>query len=454
MIGKQIITCFLFLACLSASAQLKVSPDKHFLQTTAGKPFFWLGDTAWELFHRLNREEADLYLQDRASKGYTVIQAVVLAELDGLNDPNPYGEKPLIDNDPNKPNEAYFKHVDYVVNKAEKLGLIVGMLPSWGDKWNKAWGIGPVIFTADNARTFGEYIGKRYKDKLIVWIIGGDRPIENPEQLEIIRAMAEGVKKGDGGKHLMTYHPPGGSSSFDFVKDEKWMDFHMSQTGHSTDSKHYEYNRKAFALSSILPHVDGEPSYEDHPNKFNPGKFGWLDDFDTRQSAYWSLLTGAFGHTYGNHNIWQMYTEERKPISWARTHWKTALNHSGAMQLGLMRRMFEKRNWQRLLPDQSIIAKDNPETQEYETAAVSKDGDFLIVYLPYGRKTTLKTDKIKGKSLKGYLFNPRDGRTIPLGTFDNTGTKEIVPHSEGRGSDWVVVIDDASKKYPDPAVAK
>lgn len=28
-----------------------------------GEPFFWLGDTGWELFQRLNREEADLYLQ-------------------------------------------------------------------------------------------------------------------------------------------------------------------------------------------------------------------------------------------------------------------------------------------------------------------------------------------------------------------------------------------------------
>jgi hypothetical protein len=204
----------------------------------------------------------------------------------------------------------------------------------------------------------------------------------------------------------------------------------------------------------LRPHIDGEPSYEDHPNKFNPGKFGWLDDFDTRQAAYWSLLTGAFGHTYGNHNIWQMYTEDRKPISWARTHWKTALAHSGAAHVGLMRKMFEKRNWQMLVPDQSIVVGENQENAEYVTAAVSTNGDFLIAYLPYGRKTTLKTDKIKGKNLKGWLFNPRDGRTLPLGTFDNAGTKEIAPHSEGRGSDWVVIIDDAAKNYPDPAVAK
>jgi Protein of unknown function (DUF4038) len=27
------------------------------------------------------------------------------------------------------------------------------------------------------------------------------------------------------------------------------------------------------------------------------------DDYDARQAAYWSLLAGACGHTYGNHSI-------------------------------------------------------------------------------------------------------------------------------------------------------
>src|SRR4051812_22100349 len=84
-------------------SELKVAPNSRYLVTADGKPFFYLGDTAWELFHRLNREEATRYLENRARKGYTVIQAVALAELDGLNDPNPYGHRPLTDNDPLHP---------------------------------------------------------------------------------------------------------------------------------------------------------------------------------------------------------------------------------------------------------------------------------------------------------------------------------------------------------------
>jgi len=72
----------LSLACLSftvlaasppngALPQIKVSENKHFLVFEDGRPFFYLGDTGWELFHRLNREDAVRYLQSRAGQGFT-----------------------------------------------------------------------------------------------------------------------------------------------------------------------------------------------------------------------------------------------------------------------------------------------------------------------------------------------------------------------------------------------
>jgi hypothetical protein len=182
-----------------AAPRLKVSDNKRFLVTEDGSPFFYLGDTAWELFHRLNREEADRYLDDRARKGFTVIQAVALAELDGLNDPNAYGHKPLINNDPAKPDvkdgEDYWDHVDYVVHKAESLGMFVGFLPTWGDKWHSKPGQGSPVFNERNAEGYGEWLGKRYKEKAIIWILGGDRPIESDEHKKVLRAMARGLRR-------------------------------------------------------------------------------------------------------------------------------------------------------------------------------------------------------------------------------------------------------------------
>ena len=132
---------------------LKVSENKRFLVHEDGTPFFYLGDTAWELFHRLNREEADKYLANRAAKGFTVIQAVAIAEVDGHKDPNPYGHLPLIDLDPARPavqegpDNDYWDHVDYIVDKANSLGLYIGFLPTWGRYWHDKIKDGKPLFT-------------------------------------------------------------------------------------------------------------------------------------------------------------------------------------------------------------------------------------------------------------------------------------------------------------------
>ena len=118
-----ILSVLFFPVFSGAQSDLRVSDNGRYLVHRDGSPFFYLGDTAWELFHRLNRAEASLYLKDRAEKGFTVIQAVVLAEHDGLNDPNAYGATPLINHDPGKPDEDYFEQVDYIIEKAEEYGL-------------------------------------------------------------------------------------------------------------------------------------------------------------------------------------------------------------------------------------------------------------------------------------------------------------------------------------------
>ena len=104
--------------------RLSVSSNRRYLVDEQGRPFFYLADTAWELFHRLTREEADLYLDDRARKGFTAIQAVAIAELDGISTPNAYGHLPFVDEDPTRPAVVegaandYWDHVDYIVRMA------------------------------------------------------------------------------------------------------------------------------------------------------------------------------------------------------------------------------------------------------------------------------------------------------------------------------------------------
>src|SRR5215467_15654054 len=127
--------------------RLKVSENKRFLVTADGQPFFWLGDTAWELFHRLTREEADRYLANRVAKGFTVIQAVIFPSDEWLPMPNAYGELPFADDNPAKPNEKYFENVDWIVKCANSRGLYVGLLSTWGTRWCSDAARGTGVFT-------------------------------------------------------------------------------------------------------------------------------------------------------------------------------------------------------------------------------------------------------------------------------------------------------------------
>ncbi|MDX2071591.1 MAG: glycoside hydrolase family 140 protein [Haliscomenobacter sp.] len=423
---------------------LKVSQNGRFLVQQDGKPFFYLGDTAWELFHRLNREEADLYLTNRAKKGFTVIQAVVLAEQDGLNAPNPYGETPLMDNDPTKPNEQYFKHVDYIVDKATSLGLVIGMLPTWGAYWSS---LNPdkTIFNTQNAFAYGRYLGQRYKQKPIIWILGGDRDITNDGERKMMEAMAQGLKAGDGGSHLITFHPRGPGLSSDYFHNAPWLDFNMYQSSHAAhDHDNGLYAEHDYKLMPPKPTLDGEPRYERIPAGFyfagsNPQDR--FDDYDSRQAAYWSVLSGACGHTYGNNNIWQMYAEKHKPVIAASIPWFEAIDHPGAFQMGILKKLFTSRQFQKLAPSKTIVL-DGPDTGGGKIkAALANDGSFTIVYSPRGEKFTIDKSLLKADRMREVWFDPRYGEEYIIHTSGTKGIQTYTPPTNGRGNDWILIIE-------------
>jgi hypothetical protein len=425
---------------------LKIGSDSSYIVTEDDKPFFWLGGTAWELIHRLDREEVDVYLTDRANKGFTVIQTVILAELDGLNTPNAYGEKPLVNHDPTKLNEQYFKHVDYVLEKSNELGLYIALLPTWGDKFNKKWGAGPEIFTPENANIYGELLAKRYLNySNLIWILGGDRALENEKHYEIIRAMANGIQDVDN-KHLISFHPVGGKKATDFLNDS-WLDFDMYQSGHSRTAKEYSYVIDSKKSAIHRPIINAEARYENIPDRFWEEKaYGWLDDADVRVSAYWSIISGAAGYTYGCNDIWQMYDISIEPIISARTDWQAALQLPGSSQMSYMRQIFEKLHWQKMILNQNLILNNNLEDESYILSAISSEKKIVIAYTPIGKPVKIDLPKIDSKIINAYWFNPRSGKTKLIGEYETNTPKEFKPWSSGRGSDFLLILSAKNDK--------
>jgi hypothetical protein len=113
-----------------------------------------------------------------------------------------------------------------------------------------------------------------------------------------------------------------------------------------------------------------------------------------------------------------------------------------------VRALMESRPYFSRIPDQSIIT--DALSGADHISATRGDG-YLFVYTAQGRPFTVNLGKISGDRVKAWWFNPRDGSTTVLDTFDNKGAKDFkCPTLEGLGSDWVLVLDDASRNFPPP----
>jgi hypothetical protein len=444
---------------------LHVDAGGRYLATSDGTPFLYLADTAWELFHRATREQAREYLALRARQRFTVIQAVALAELDGVTAPNAYGDLPLVDKDPAQPaitpgadvrraaEYDYWDHVDFVVAEANRLGLYVALLPAWG-RW---LGVNPgdeKILTAQNAQAYGEFLGRRYGRRGVIWVLGGDRGTQGYEA--VWRALARGIAIGTSGREdygavLMTFHPAGGQTSSTSFHDDPWLDANMQQTGHGPAASVRPWEKIAadYARNPVKPVVDGEMLYEDHPIGFSRGvrQNGFSSDNHVRQRGYWALFAGAAGIAYGHHSVWQMYAPGRVPINGPLYFWDEAIHRPGAAQMQHVRTLIESRPMLGRVPDQSLIA-DALEGAEHIQAM--RGPDHAFVYTASGLGFTVGLGKISGSEVRAWWYNPRNGTSTDIGTFANSGTREFKPQYEGLGSDWVLVLDDAAKHYPAP----
>lgn len=453
----------LALLCFLAKGQslwthgpLQPTPDGHYLQYADGKPFFWLGDTGWELFHRLNKEEATKYLDNRAAKGFNVIQAVVLAEFEGLRKPNQFGDVPLNNFDPLQPNEKYFQWVDTVVNMAMRRNLFIGMLPTWGDKVTPNWGAGPAVFTAANAYSYGAWIGKRYAGyPNIIWILGGDRPAvrDSNDWRPIWRAMAKGILESTNNKALITYHPQGGSkSTSQILQNEPWLHVNMFQSGHGSghDVPVWDLVSRDRNLQPTKPTLDAEPNYEDHPvnpwPKWDPAN-GYFRDYDVRKQIYRSVFSGACGVTYGHHAVWQFWSPREELVNHADRYWTEAIDRPGAFQAGYLRGLIESHQVLNRIPDQSVIVGGQGEKGEYMAAFRAADSSYGMVYLPVGKTITVNATFISGNRIIASWFNPRTAHVVKAGVPAKNDAMQFTPPETGTEHDWVLILDKEKNNF-------
>ncbi len=466
---------------------LKVSADGRSLVFENGDPFFWLGDTAWSIFDQsvkhasADQPAVDLYFRTRKEQGFTVIQTHFLTNLvrGPIEQANAYGQEPFIEGDFTRPRTIpgagndYWDYADYLVERAKHHGFHLAVVAAWSNSLRSD--SHPFIARPEVAYGYGFFLGDRYRSHShIIWLLGGDtfgapddRANLSAARRAMTGALAEGIADGVNGERssdgradysttLMSYHPPGGgASSSRFFHTAAWLDFNMIQTTSRLRFFNFETVSADYAKAPAKPTLDCEVAYEysiplnGGDRKRFPGQR--VSAWDVRRAAYWNVFSGGFGHTYGHRNLIGWVRAGEEPLKWgADRPWSESLDAPGARQVGWLRWLVESRPMPGRVPDQSLLAGEQPRDQSYACATRDGESRYAFIYLPTGKSVSVRLQAMSGDKLIAWWYNPRDGKAKREGVHQTTGAHEFTPPSSGPGEDWVLVLDDVTAGFPAP----
>jgi hypothetical protein len=439
----KLLTFLLVFIYTTAAAQLnktafplRVAKDNRHLVDQNGKYFLYNGDTAWMLFLKLSREEAVEYLEQRKAQGFNVVQIILMGFANFNNEPpvNRYGQQPLLKkNDFSSPNPEYFKHVEWVLKKADSLGLVLAIAPLWAGCCGEGWAgkdKAMSINKPEGNHKFGEFLGKRFsKYKNLLWILGGDH--DPQEDQENYRQLALGLK-AYAPTQLITYHASSSHSSTDVWKNESWLDFSMVYTYFRGFNKAwtqnqpdvYEVSWKEYAKAPRRPFMLGESTYEGEHES-------WGSALQVRKQAYWAVLGGGFGNGYGS------------PTWKCDEKWRTYVQLPGAASLKHFYSFFTALKWEKLVPDStnSIVLSGMGEfgKNDLATTAIANDGSFSVSYMPSPRTLKINLSKYSSKKLTATWVDPSTGKRQPKQAFNFETVKSFTPPAGNH--DWLLLIE-------------
>ena len=439
------------------NGRLKVSDNQRYLMHENGTPFFWQGETGWLLPERLDRAEAEWYLQRCREEGYNVVQVQVIDNVPAVNI---YGQLSNTDGwnfaaIDRKGVYGYWDHLDYIIRLAEQNGIYIGMVAIWGGLVKDG------KLSVEEAKKYGTFLGNRYKNRPnIIWFMGGD--IQGDIKPEVWNALATSIKAADP-NHLMTYHPRGRYTSARWWSKAAWLDFHTFQSGHrkygqrmgnkdypipdDTEEDNWMYVDSTWAYNPMKPVLDAEPSYEDIPMGLHDKNEPRWKACDVRRYAYWSVFAGSCGHTYGHNAIMQML-KPGYPTSYGDAGdvktWYQALNDPGFQQMKFVRQLILSFPYFERVGDQSVIVDNGT---KYDRLIATRGTDYLLVYNYTSRDMKLDFTKISGEKKNVWWMSAGTGILRYLGEYDSK-VLTFRPHKTGFGiEDGVLIATDATKDY-------
>ena len=399
------------------------SPNRRHFVREDGTPFFWLGDTHWQMpdWERLHENNApDAHgrgqfaqlVEDRVDKGFTVYQTYF----------NGHARHWWRDDEYACVDPARFRDVmDPMMDHLAARGLVVAL------------GIGLyrtslVVPRASLVRLAG-YIAARYGAHPMVWITAQevdlpDRDGEPTTDVEAWTAAATAFARTNGCGRPVSGHQKVGRVTL--WGGEPWHDWFALQGGHTNcgprtrvDYEHY------WNYQPRKPYLETEAMYENitcGPREASAR--------DVREVAYKALLSGSYGFTYGAAAVWLFKWDANdargnryNPGTW----WHEGMRLPGSTQMSLLKSFFEDFAWWDLTP--RFAHREWCRFHDEETTVLATDANRVYVLYAYGEQNEL-----------GRLCNLDTSRSYAAWWFDpRTGERHLLSQSiVSRSGDWTI----------------
>ncbi|MBX9466078.1 MAG: DUF4038 domain-containing protein [Aquamicrobium sp.] len=406
---------------------LRISDERNYLVDADNRPFLPHGDTAWSLIAELTKDEVDVYLADRRSRGFNTLVVSLIEHKFASNAPaNAYRARPFAEGRPFEPNEAYFDHARWVLSRAREEGFVVLLTPAYlgFGGGEEGWYTQMQAAGTQKLEAYGRYLAEHFRGlDNIIWLHGGDY---DPIDPSIVEAVINGLRAG-GDTALAAAHAGPDSIPAQVWPKADWMDI---ETIYSYSDVHRQVlERYQMELGRPLLLLEG----------FYEGEHDSTEQ-SLREIAYGALLGGAAGQVFGNNPIWHF---SGPGIYSVEETWREALASRGAQSMTHLKTLFDGIEWWTLAP----ASVDGPVRAEGGRlmTAVAGDRSWSVSYLVAPMAVEIDPVALGTGRLSIRWYDPSAGiMAPPLEVSAEQGKPVTVapPAQQNRAgfADWVLLV--------------
>lgn len=432
------------------SLRLEVHPSGRYLRDAGNKePVYLHAYTAWSLITQVSQAEIATFLS--TMQGLNVNALILQAiERDGTVLPSLAGDTPFTgttggEADLTTPREAYWAHVDWVLNQCAARGIHALLYPIYYGASAAGWGINPM--PANGATKLGQYgafLGARYANQPnIIWVNYADA-LPNSTGRGYVKNVYDGIRSTDVAGRLHGNHYARPSLSTDDATVPCDINFSYTKGAGVSPRVHDVCLSGWSAAAKPVSVIENYYAHRvvDAPNPTAQQQRS--NHWEARLSGASSMFGDEWVHGYGKET-------SNNPTN---QDWRLQFGTTDVLALAKVRSFFVARQWWLLEPrptagtDLLTAGGGTRDSNGYKCRALARDGNWGAVYVTDGTTCTVNLALFSG-TVTARWYDPVSGTYSAVTggpTFAASGTHAFVASSEvgsnsGGGTDWVLVLE-------------